>query len=125
MIKQWEEFPIGPMDVSAEMHVSLNPKGEIVIGARAYEKFGKPKYVVLLFDKVNCLIGLSPASSRATNGYPLIAKGKWRHRTLRASRYCRHYGITVARTVAFNSPEIDEEGVLVLNPKGTRVIGKP
>lgn len=124
MIKQWEEFPVGPKDVSTEMHVTLSPKGEIVIGAAAFERFGRPDLAVLLFDKVNSLIGVVPASSRAKNAYPLVAKTNARHRIIRANRFCRHYGIQVPRTVAFNKPEIDDEGVLVLDIKGTRVIGK-
>ena len=32
MIKQWEGFQVGPRDVSSELHVTLNAKGDIVIG---------------------------------------------------------------------------------------------
>ena len=124
MIKQWEEFGVGPRDAATELHVSLDPKGNIIIGARAFEKFGQPEKAVLLFDKGNRLIGIVAASSRADNAYPLIEKKNGRHRTLRAGRFCRRHGISVPRTVAFNKAEIDEDGVLVLNLAATRVIGK-
>lgn len=124
MVKQWEQFRVGPKDILTEMHVTLNPKGELVIGALAFEKFGKPAQAILLFDRVNSLIGLARASTRATNAYPLIAKKTGRHRVLRANRFCRHYGINVPQTIAFNKPEIDADGVLVLDMRETRIIGK-
>lgn len=123
-IKKWEEFQVGPKDVSGEMHVTLNAKGEIVIGAAAFERFGRPEVAVLLFDKEQELIGVLPASSRAKNAYPLKGKKVGRHRTIRANRFCRHHGIRVAATMAFNKPEIDEEGVLVLDMNDARIVGK-
>ena len=94
IVKRWEEFTVGPRDVSAEMHVTLNRKGEIMIGAAAYEKYGRPEVAVLLHDRENKLIGVLPASSRAKNAYPLMGKkGRDKHRIIRANRFCRHYGI--------------------------------
>ena len=124
MIKHWAEFMVGPRDVSNEMHVTLNRKGEIMVGATAYERFGRPGRAVLLFDKVNSLIGMVPASTVAKNGYPMIAKKNARHRVLRANRFCRHFGLQVPRTVAFDKPLIDEEGVLVLDITKTHIVGK-
>lgn len=124
MVKQWEEFPFGPKHSLSELHVTLSRKGEIMVGAAACEKMGKPNIAVLLFDRVNSLIGVQPASTRAKNGHPLITKAGARHRVIRANSYCRHYGIKVDRTIAFNAPEVDEDGVLVLSLKNTRTIGK-
>jgi hypothetical protein len=123
MVRQWEEFPVGPGDGSGEMHVTLSRKGEILVGAAAFEKWGEPEAAVLLFDKINSVIGLMPSNSHASNAYPLKTKAKARYRVVRAYRFCRHHGIKVDRTVAFNEPEIDE-GVLVLNLKQTRVVGR-
>ena|SRR5664279_4838288 len=125
MVRQWEEFPIGPGSGDDDLHVTLSKKGEILIGANAFERLGKPDAAVLLFDKVNSTIGVLPADRKAGNAYPLLAKPKGRHRIIRANKYCRHYGIRVDRTIAFNTPEIDDEGVLVLKLKTTTVIGKP
>jgi hypothetical protein len=126
MKKNWVEFQVGPGDVGSELHVSLNRKGEIVIGAAAFERFGRPEHVVLLHDEGNEFIGLLEASSVAKNAYPLHANKdpKQRHRLLRASRFCKHHGIKVSATMAFGNVEIDEEGVLVLPLKGMRVVGK-
>ena len=123
MIRQWEEFPVGPNDEAGNLHVTLSRKGEILLGAAAFERLGKPEAAVLLFDKINSVIGLLPSPSRNQNAYPLKAKSKARHRIVRANKFCRHYGIRVDRTVAFNMPEIDEEGILVLNLRTTTAIG--
>ena len=122
MIKQWEEFSVGPGGLADELHVTLSRKGEILIGAKAFVKLGEPEAAVLLFDKVNSLIGLRPSNENAENAHPLKAKAKARYRVVRAYRFCRKYGIKVDKTVAFNEPEIDEEGVLVLNVKATRSV---
>ena len=115
----------GPRDVSGEMHVTLNRKGEIMIGAAAYEKFGRPEAAVLLYEEENKLIGVLEASTRAKNAYPLMGKkGRDKHRVIRANRFCRHHGIKFPATMAFNNPEIDEEGVLVLDMNDARVVGK-
>ncbi|MBK8465470.1 MAG: hypothetical protein IPL32_06530 [Chloracidobacterium sp.] len=126
IVKRWEEFQVGPKDVSSELHVTLNPKGEIVIGAAAFERFGRPGQAVLLYEPEHKFIGLAPASTVAKNAYPLQApkNEKHRHRILRASRFCKAHGITVPATMAFNKAEIDEEGVLVLPLQNMRVVGK-
>lgn len=124
MIKHWEEFTIGPKDVLTELHVSLNRKGEILIGANAFERLGRPGQAVLLIDKVNNLIGIAPASKIKKHAYPLLQKSGGRHRVIRANRFIRHQQIQVSRTVAFHTAEIDEDGILVLDIKATRVIGR-
>ena len=126
MVEQWEEFPIGPRDPESNLHVTLSRKGEILVGARAFESFGEPEAAVLLFDKLNSRIGLLPSHRRVENAYPLTIKSeKYRHRVIRAYRFCRHHKIKTDRTIAFNNVTINEEGVMVLDLKTTSVIGKP
>ena len=50
---------------------------------------------------------------------------KYRHRVIRASRFCSHYGIRTDRTITFSDVRINEEGILVLDLKTTTAIGKP
>jgi hypothetical protein len=124
VIRQWEEFQVGPNGDPEDLHVTLSKKGEILVGARAFEKMKRPDAAVLLFDKVNSVIGLLPSHRRNANAYPLNEKPNAKYRVVRANRFCRHYGIKVERTVAFNKPEIDAEGILVLDLKATSVIGR-
>ncbi len=125
MVRRWEVFEVGPGDVRGELHVTLSRKGEILIGAAAYDKWGKPEAAVLMFDRLHSLIGVVPADKGLGHAYPLVARPNGRHRVVQAHRFCRHYGIKVDRTVAFNEPEIDKEGVLVLDVAATRRVGRP
>ena len=124
MLRQWEEFKVGPGSAEDELRITLSRKGEIMIGAKAFEKLGKPEMAVLLFDQVNSVIGLMPSNRHAANAYPLKAKAGAKHRVVRANKFCRHHGIKVDRTVAFSKPEIDEDGVLVLELRNLVGVGK-
>ena len=74
MLKQWEVFKVGPTDQSTYMHVTLGLSGEILIGAVAYRKLGKPEAAVLMFDKANSLIGVVPSNRHTKHAYPLKPK---------------------------------------------------
>lgn len=90
----------------------------------AFEKLGKPDAAVLLFDKVNSKIGLLPTNRHASNGYPFKIKANVRYRMVCANRFCRHHGIKVDRAIAFCNAEIDGDGILVLDLRSTRGVGK-
>lgn len=125
VFRKWEEFPVGPSGAVSGLHVSLNRKGEILIGARTFRKFGEPEQVLLMFDRRNKSIGIVPTTPKATNCYPLMSKYNGAHRVIRANLFCRHYGINTDRTIVFNTAEIDEEGVLVLNLNEYRYVVRP
>ena len=120
---QWEEFRHGP-DTRDELRVTLSPKGEIMIGARAVERLGRADWAVLSFDRRNSLIGVRPAHRHVENAYPLLHKLKGRHRIIRAFKFCLYYGIAFERTRAFVKPQIQENGMLVLDLKATVAAGK-
>ena len=124
MIMNWEEFPVGPHGESEKLHVTIDKKGTILIGAKAYEKLGKPEAAVLLFDKLKSVIGLLPTNPRAGNAYKFVKKVNGRHTVVRAIRFCRHHGIRIGRTMAFNDPVIDSEGILMLDLKTTTGLGR-
>lgn len=127
IVRQWEEFPVGsdrrrggPM-----LHVTLNRKGEIMIGAKAFEWLGEPEAVVLLFDRRNHTIGVVPSEPNATNAFIPVRKKDCRHRLVRANLFCRHHNIYIPRTAAFGNPQIDEEGILLLDLRTLVGIGRP
>lgn len=117
--RRWEEFAYGP-DGQDDLRVTLSPKGELMIGAKAIEKMGRPDYAVLLFDRLESLMGVLPTHGHERNGYPLIHKLKGRHRLIRANKFCRHYGIKFEMTRAFLNPYISDDGILVLDLKETK-----
>ena len=124
IVKQWEAFPIGPKGDFGDLHVTMGRKGDILIGARAYEKHGQPEAAILLFDRGNQLIGLRPTNVHSGNTYPFQPKPGSKHRIIRANRFCRHYGIRTDHLIAFINPVIDRDGTLVLDLRATRRIGK-
>jgi hypothetical protein len=118
--RHWEEFPVGPQGRNGGgggLWVTLSRKGEIMVGAKAFEQLGRPEAAVLLYDRRNKVIGLAPAPGDAENGFPLHAKPNGRHRLIRANIFCRHHGIRVQRTTAFGNVEMDEDGVMLLDLK--------
>ncbi len=123
MIKNWEEFALGPRDPREEMHVTVNKNGEIMIGAAAAERFGRYDWAVLLYDRWNGLIGVAPTNEKSANAFPIVNKVKGRHRVIRAGRFFRYYGIFMPRTTACKA-ELNEEGLLVLDLKATRAVRK-
>jgi len=123
MFKNWEEFALGPKDPREEMHVTLNDKGEIMIGAKAAEKLGPHDWAVLLYDRWNGLIGIAPTKEKTENAFPIVNKIRGRHRVIRAGRFCRYYGIHMPRTTACKA-ELDDDGLLVLDLKATRAVRK-
>lgn len=121
-MRDWEMSPVGPDD-GMELRVTLSTKGEIMVGARAVDKLKCPDYAILMFDRENSTIGILPSFKHAKNAYPVVEKLKGRHRIIRASRFCRYYGIKVDRTRAFIRPRIEGD-VLVLDLRETRVVSK-
>lgn len=119
MFKNWEEFAIGPNNPREDMHVTVNDKGEIMIGATAAEKFGPHDWAVLLYDRWNGYVGVAPIEQKSANAFPIVNKSRGRHRVIRAGRFFRYHQIFMPRTTACKA-ELDDEGVLVLDLKATR-----
>ncbi len=123
MFNNWEEFALGPENRREEIHVTLNEKGEIMIGATAAERFKNFDWAVLLYDRWNGLIGIVPVKERTPNAFRLFEKSNGRHRVIRANRFCRYYGIFIPQTTACKA-EFDEKGILSLDLRATRAVRK-
>ena len=123
--RKWEEFPVGPSGAVSGLHVTLDRKGTILLGARTFRKFGEPEQVLLLFERRNALIAIVPTTPKATNCYPLHESHNGGHRKIRANLFCRHYGIAFGRTVAFNTAYIDDDGKLILDLRDVRAVTRP
>lgn len=106
------------------MHVTLSPRNVILLNGNVFERLGSPEAVVMLFDKVNSVIGINPVPPSRTNAFRLATKTRGRNRLIRVTPFCKHYGITVDRTTAFLNPEVDGDGVLRLDLKETIVVDR-
>lgn len=120
MINQWEDFEAGPTQpVTERIHVTLSPRNVILLNGNIYDRMGKPEAVVLMFDKLHSMIGLRPTHADRPGAFPVKQKGRGRHRLIRATPFCKHYGIKVDRHTAFIEPEVDADGILKLDLRKT------
>ena len=115
MQPDWIEIKRGDvMPQYTGMHVSLNPKGDIVMNSITYTKLGEPAAFLVLYDRVNNRIGLKPASMSARNAYPAI-KSNRTGRMVRGHRLLREHRIILPHTMQFDEAEIDQDGILILD----------
>jgi hypothetical protein len=120
MIRQWDEFPLSPDTKEViSMRASLSPRGIISINRAAHKAMGQSASVVLLFDKINSVIGLRPAPPQAPNAFKLNQTGRAGSFLIRAKKFCNYYGIRTTATVTFNNIVSDEDATLTLDLRDT------
>ncbi len=114
LLSQFELFKGGPtVSPRDRLYVTINAKSVIYINSAVFEALGSPAAVALLYDRVNCIIGVTEAYPKNREAFPLIfRKGQI---LVQATPFCRHYGINLDRTMKFTDPEIDDNGMLRLD----------
>ena len=124
MAFQWEEFRGGPTRPSQEqLRVTLGPRGSIYFNRRAYREMGEPPALRLMFERIESMIGMAPASLDDKHAFPVKPHGVTAY-TLAAAPFCRHFGIKVVRTERFDEPYVDSEGILRLDLRRTHTVGR-
>jgi hypothetical protein len=120
--RKWEKFRGGPFAASAsEPRVTLNRKGLIYMNARMYTALGRPKAVALYYCREDDAIAVQPAYERFAEHFQVAKKQTgW---AIHASTFCRHYKIRVPNTERFLRPDLNDEGVLILNLRDTVNVG--
>lgn len=114
----FEVFEAGPIQKSADrVHVTISKLGHIFLNRRMLEALGQPDAVTLMYDRRRSIIGVMPSTLQRAHAYPLKRKDAKtsRGRMVYAMNFCKHYGINPTETLAFTSPEINKDGILVLN----------
>lgn len=126
MERNFEEFEHGPVVSQSELiHVTLSSRGSFFLNRRAIEALGEPDYVVLMYDRRGSTIGMSRAPSGRKNAFRLKRKDrKTSSRVIYASNFCRFYAIRPDETLAFTAPEVDKNGVLVLDLNEVKSVRK-
>lgn len=122
MKTDWREVPrdkvVGQW---AALYVTMNKRGFLVMSRLTYQRMGEPKALVLLFDAANNRIGLKPAQPSTRNAYHIGPSGSHGGKMVRAYRLMQEFGIVVPETIRFQDPEIDQDGILVLDLRTARV----
>lgn len=121
MARQMERFMGGPFISSRDrMHVTLNSKGVFQFNQRVHTALGSPSAAVLFFEKETGIIAISSAHEKLKEAFP-INNRQGTYWTINAIPFCRHFGIRIEQgTEAFINPDIDDQGMLVLDLRSTR-----
>jgi hypothetical protein len=117
MAIEWEVFTQSPNVRIDTIRVSLNKRGLFSLNQKAFESLQNTEKVELLFAKDNKLIGMRPCSPDVAHGLPLKKQGKTKAYIVRGISYCNYHSVKPKKTLVFNEPKVDEDGVLVLNLK--------
>ena len=113
---QWAECPReNNQGRWARFYVAMNPKGDIKLSRFTMEMLDCPEAFLLLYDHVNHRIGLKPARLSTKNAYPASPRGPRGGKVIRANRLFDQFGITLTTNMRFTRPEIDEDGILLLD----------
>ncbi|HMJ07796.1 MAG TPA: hypothetical protein VK468_02255 [Pyrinomonadaceae bacterium] len=99
-------------------HVTINHNGQIHLGRQAHVDLGRPKAVTLYFEPGLNKIAIEPADARAPGSVPLIAKTFGAY-YIPAAQFVRQNRIHIAGTEAFIKPELNHNGVMILDLKET------
>jgi len=122
MRPEWREIPRDNVKGQwAALYVTLNRKGNIVMSRVSHQRLGEPKAFLVLYDPVNNRIGLKPTVPSMRNAYPASPSGSRGGKMVRAFRLLQEAGIVIPDTLQFHDPEIDQDGILILDLRTARV----
>jgi hypothetical protein len=125
MSERWIEFQGGPARGRRdEPRVTLNNRGVVHLNRHAFEALGSPAAVKLSYEEDRRFIGVAPQDPQKRNAFPVMQKDKHSNRTIHTSSFCKHWNISVGRTVVFEEIDIDREGMMRLDLNRTIKIGK-
>ena len=108
----------------ARIRVTINPKGEIYMNRKAFAELGKPDAVNLYYSPARQVIAVEPSHARHAESFTLRqrqpgAGGYY----VSAARLFRHHRIVIKSSEAFTRPEINSDGILLLNLQETTRVG--
>lgn len=95
-------------------HVTINHNGQIHLGRQAHTDLGRPRAVTLYYEPSLNKIAIEPSDHRTPGNVPLIAKTFGAY-YVPAAQFVRQNRIRVAGTEAFIKPEINHNGIMILD----------
>ena len=120
MQRQWEKCTTyGKQARWSGFHVTMTPRGEIYMNGNTLKALDAGERFVLLYDRLNKIIGVKPVNSLEKDSQGSKKKGSHTGRSIRGYGFMQQFGISIDRTVRFLKPEIDEDGILLLDLKLT------
>lgn len=126
MKKQWEVFTgkSSAYSAGAEVRVTLG-RNTFYLNGKAFEALGAPAAVEMMFLGNERIIGLRPVDPTRRNAFRVKQHGRTgNYKRISASAFCRHLRLDTRRTVLFDRPDIDNDGVMMLDMKSTITVSK-
>ena len=116
MATHWDIFRGGQTVPSRDrLSVSINAKSILTLSKYTRRIIGDPEKVLVMFNKRENTIGLSPTHSADADGFDVKPKGGSQNYTIHITPFCRHHGIFIEATERFAKPTLTPEGFLTLN----------
>lgn len=107
-----------------ELRVTLG-RNTFYLNGKAFEVLGSPAAVEMMFEGNERIIGLRPVDPTRRNAFRIRQHGKTgNYKRIPAAAFCRHIRLDTRETVLFNEPDIDNDGVLLLDLNSTIRVGK-
>ena len=120
MATHWDIFRGGQTVPSRErLSVSINAKNTLTLSKYTRRIMGDPEWVLVMFDKKEAVIGLSPTHKDDPDGFEVKPKGGGQNFIIHITPFCRHHGIFIEATERFAKPGLSQEGFLTLDLKET------
>ncbi len=121
MARSWRIIPKGETRAQwADLYVTLNSKGTIVMNKAAYEKLKSPEAFLLLYEDVNRTIGLRPTNASRPDAHRVQRSGRHGGKKITAFQLLTECGLIVKETLEFHDAEIDPSGILILDLRTAR-----
>ena len=107
---------------SQRPRVTLNKHRTMVMNQIAYKGIGAPKAVELMFDTNRKLIGLRSCDPAKKNAFSIRPSKQGRHVSIALGAFLTHFDIKPSRTVLFEDPLINPDGLLTLDLTKTTAV---
>ena len=122
----FDEFEEGPVEpIGKRINVTINRHGNFYINRKAILAMGEPDAVVLFFDTERKIIGMQRSPIGRTNAFPLNRRSRSKPenaRVIHAGNFCSHHNITPDATIRFADPQVNKDGIMILDMTKTAVV---
>ena len=109
-----KNFTGGPFVPFRErVYVTLSGKGKLLLNRKAHEILGKPKRVLLYFNRNKDTIGIRPAHDRLAEAFPVRQTGG--SVVVYCGTFLRHFGIRLSGTEKFIGADLNDQGLMQLD----------
>ena len=122
---KFELYEDGPVhNAGSRPHVTIRTNGQIFLNRIMVEKLGSPDAVALMYDSRNRVIGIKPTRPGQKHAFRLRRSYTSRShgRQIAAIPFLRCHKILPAEAIGFLAPEVNRDGILLLNLNETYIV---